>query len=181
MLGLHNGRFQDFSCHIEECLRLFLWHTARHEFNQLKLDGIQRLISTYSKHHWPGGGGGGVQGKVRFGLRGEIGVWKFLGGCSGKGSDLDSGRKIGVWKFFLRGVFWERSDLDSGEKIGVWNSVLGGMAVLSSQNSKCQDPAKFQISGGGGGVFWTKFQNRVFCPIEHKICLATFWKHLHHR
>ena len=47
-----------------------------------------------------------------------------------------------------------------GGRVGGW---LGG-GVLESQNPKCQDLSKFQL--GGGGVFWTKFQNRgVLCNL----------------
>ena len=39
-------------------------------------------------------------------------------------SDLDSGKKIRVWKFG-GGVFCQRLDLDSGKKIRVWK--FGGV------------------------------------------------------
>ena len=41
-------------------------------------------------------------------------------------SGLDSGKKIGVWKF--GGVIYQRSDLDLGKKVGVLN--FGGRGIL---------------------------------------------------
>ena len=48
--------------------------------------------------------------------------------------------------------------------IPIHSRLVQGGGVCSSQNSKCQDLPKFQFSGGGG-VFCTKSQNRVFSPI----------------
>ena len=45
-------------------------------------------------------------------------------------------------------------------KICLKSNLKGrGRCVLESRNPKCHDPPNFQFSGGGG-VFWTKFQNR---------------------
>ena len=89
-------------------------------------------------------GGGGVLPKVRFGLREENWSLEILGGgvfC--QRSDLDSWKKIAVWKFGggvlpkvgfglgEGGVFCPRSDLDSGKKIGVWNFFGGALYQIS--------------------------------------------------
>ena len=59
----------------------------------------------------------------------KIGVWKFSeGGCSCQRSDLDSGKKIGVLEIW-EGVFCQRSDLDSEKKIGVL-VIFGGAEVF---------------------------------------------------
>ena len=47
----------------------------------------------------------------------KIGVWKLGGGCSAKGQIWTQGRKLEFGN--LGGVFCQRSDLDSGKKIGV--------------------------------------------------------------
>ena len=78
--------------------------------------GIQRLVSTYSNHQW---WGEGVLEKVGFGLREQNWSLDILGwGGSGKGRIWTQGTKLEFGNF--EGVFWTRSDLDSGKKIGVW-------------------------------------------------------------
>ena len=87
-------------------------------------------------------------------------------------SDLDSGKKIGVWKFFWGegilpkvrfgpgeekrsleiflggGVFCQMSDLDSGKKIGVWKFWEGG--ILSNVRFALREENwSLEIWGGG--------------------------------
>ena len=85
-----------------------------------------------------------------------------FGGVFCQRSDLDSGKKIGVWKF--GGVFCQRSDLDSGKKIGVCK--FGG--GCSANGQIWTQGTKLEFGNWGGGVFSTKFQNRVFLPIWSK-------------
>ena len=82
-------------------------------------------------------------------------------------------------------VFCQRSDLDSGKKIGVWK--WGGGVLPKVRFGIGEENWSLEILGGGcsakgqiwtwgrkleffwgGGVFCTKFQNRVFLPIWSK-------------
>ena len=130
--------------------------------------GIQRLVSTYSNCHW----------------------WR--GVCSGEGKIWTQERKLdfGGW-----GVFWKRSDLNTGKKIRVWKfggvsgkskttqsakvwlnfHFQGGGGVLESQNPKYQDLPKFPFWGvgcSGKGQIWTReIKGRVW-----KLGGGVFWK-----
>ena len=65
---------------------------------------------------------------------------------------------------------------------GGWVGGLGGVCS-GSQISNCQDLPKFQLGVGGGGVGCSEPNSRTGCceDFQHKFCLATFWKPLHHR
>ena len=115
-------------------------------------------------------GGGDVLPNVRFGLREENWSLEIGGGCSAKGqiwtrgrkfefgnfrgvfcqrSDLDSRKKIGVWKFWGEGVFCQRSDLDSEKKIGVWQ--WGGILPKFRFGLREEN---WSLKIGGGGVLY---------------------------
>ena len=67
--------------------------------------------------------------------------------CSAKGQTWNRGRKLEFGNFW--GVFCQRSDLNSGKKIGVWKFLGGGFCQRSDLNfGKKIGVRKF---GGGGG------------------------------
>ena len=70
-------------------------------------------------------------------------------------------------------MIWKRSDLDSAKKIRVLKlggggcdlrkfQFSGGGGDLESQNPKCQDLPKLQLSGRGG-VWKVKTQSALIC------------------
>ena len=69
-----------------------------------------------------------------------------FGGVFCQRLDLDSGKKIGVWKFGGGGLFCQRLDLDSGKKIGVWKF---GWSWPKVRFGLGEENESLEILGGG--------------------------------
>ena len=100
---------------------------------------------------------------------------------------------------FGGGVFWERLDLDSEKKLEfghLGGGVCSGKGQIWTQGKKlefgnfsgvlCQVKTQstkiwLNFNGEGGGCSGPNFRTGCSAQFEHKICLATLWKSLHHR